>query len=137
MDESLKYLSKENTYSILGVMLYAASNNPNYALLNELAYLLDNQSFVNLLKYFEGQTITFPTWGETDRALKTLLVHQYYRIEGNSWKRSLELAGFAESESRVASTLLQNFERILGTRDFRKGGLRNVIKGSSDFSGSD
>lgn len=128
MADILKAMSKEDTYSLLGVMLYASSKNPNYTLLSELAFLLDNQSFANFLKYFEGQTITIPTWGEIDKALKVLMLHHYYRIEKLPYDKALEMSGFAEDEGKRAVKLLNHFEKQLEGQNYRSGGIKNVIK---------
>ena len=125
--DALRLLTKDDAYSMLGLMLYASSSNPDYAVLNELAYLLDSKDFVNLLKYYEGQVVRFPTWGETERALKILLLHHYYRIEHLSWDEAREKANLG-GDSHTARRLLEKFETLLDTSNYQPGGLGNVIK---------
>lgn len=124
----LKKLNKDETYSMLGLLLYASANNPDYSLLHELAYLLDNKSFVRFLKYFEGQTIQVPTIEETQKAIKLLMLYQYYTIEGMDWNVALDKAGFTPDEMYSARTSLDYFVQDLEKCDYKLGGIKNVCK---------
>ena len=119
---------REDTYSLMCVLLYASSDDPKYALLNELAYLTDSKSFSNIIKYYGGQTITIPTLEECQRALQILLVHYYYRTEGYEYEKALELAGVPSSERRSVASQLSRFEKKLDEKDYQSGGIHNVFK---------
>lgn len=129
MGKLLESLNKDDTYSMLGLLLYASSDNPRYALLNELAYILDNKSFVNFIKYFEGQTIQIPSIEEIQMSLKVLMLYQYYYIEEMSWEEAITKAGFLPSESIYARSNLIKFVQELESNDYKLGGIRNVAKG--------
>lgn len=121
-------LNKEDTYSMMCVLLFAMSDDPRYSTLNELAYLLDSRGFVNILKYYEGQTIKIPTLEESKIALRILLLYQHYKVDKLSWDKSLELSGFSKEESAKAKMYLTKFLEKLGEYDYKKGGIKNVFK---------
>lgn len=122
-------LNKDDTYSMLCLLLYASSDNPKYSLLHELAYILDNKSFVNFIKYFEGQTIEVPPIEEIQMSLKVLMLYQYYTIEKLPWHVAIEKAGFLPEETRYARSNLIQFIQELESKDYKLGGIRNVAKG--------
>lgn len=122
----------EDTYSMLGIMLYASSGNPEYSTFNELAYLLDNRSFVNLLKYYEGQTIKIPTMEETRKALRTLLLYQYYYVDGMDWNIALRKSGFSVDEGCKARVFVTKFKKELERKNYQTGGIQNVVKPNKD-----
>jgi len=121
-------LKREDTFSMMCVLLYASSDNPKYALLNELAYLTDSKSFANLIKFYGGQTIQIPTTEECKWALQTLLVHHYYRIENETFEKAMELAGIPQSERASIAKRIVDFEKALDKKDYKSGGIKNVFK---------
>ena len=106
-------LREQDVYSILCGYLYEYKDIPEYSILCELAYLLDTKSFINLIKYFEGQTITIPTKEEFQSGIRTLLLLQYHEIEKKPWKESLKLAGFQSSEGRTAQNKLNKLKESI------------------------
>lgn len=102
MGKVLSKFSEADTYALICSYLYEYKNLPQYSIISELAYILDSKSFINLIKYFDGQTIKLPTKEEFQVAIRTLLLLQYFEIEGKPWKDSLQLAGFDTSDGRAA-----------------------------------
>jgi len=121
-------LNKEDTYSMMCVLLFAMSDDSRYSTLNELAYLLDSKGFVNILKYYEGQTIKIPSLEESKIALRILLLYQHYKIDKVSWETALDLSGFSKDESAKAKMYLTKFLEKLGEYDYKRGGIKNVFK---------
>lgn len=111
-------LREQDVYSILCSYLYEFKNIPDYSILCELAYLLDSKSFINIIKYFEGQTIKIPTMEEFQSSIKVLLLLQYYEIEKKPWKESLELAGFKSSEGRIAHNKLNKLKSTINKYNY-------------------
>lgn len=109
----LDEFKKQDVYSVLCAYLYELKDIPEYALFSELAYLLDSKSFVNLITYMEGQTIKIPSMEEFQTCIKVLLLLQYNKIEGLSWKESLGKAGFDTSEGRSAQNKLNKLVSTL------------------------
>lgn len=120
-DSINKVLSKfkeQDIYALLCGYLFEFKNVPEFSIISELAYLLDKESFVNLIDYFEGQTFTVPTKKDFQNAIRTLLLLQYYEIEGKPWKDSLVEAGFDTSDGRAAQIQLKKLKQTLEKYNF-------------------
>ena len=48
-------------FSLILFLLYKLKDDPKYAILSELPFILDKNNLFNLLEYFGGRTITVPT----------------------------------------------------------------------------
>ena len=77
----LSFLDKKDTYSFLMSAIYASKADDNYQLLSDLIYALDNDSFINFLSLFEGQTITIPSIQELTEMIKALAILAYKDID--------------------------------------------------------
>lgn len=75
---------------LLAKLEQSKSNNRVIA---ELAYLLDNKSFMNLLLYFEGETIRIPTRAELKEVLQMMMIYYNYQILKKPWKQALQDLG--------------------------------------------
>lgn len=109
----LSKFKEPDVYAILCGYLFEFKEIPEYSILSELTYLLDSKSFINLIKYFEGQTVRIPTREEFQSAVKVLLLLQYFEIEKRPWKESLQLAGFQTSEGRSAQKKLDKLKATI------------------------
>jgi len=125
INQDLSNLNKDDIYGLMLIMLYASSNNPKYSTLNELAYILDHSSFLNFIKYFEGQTITIPTMQEIKTSLKTLLLYQYSVVDHMEWLDALSKAGFTQEETHGAKRRLCAFKKQLENNEYKLGGIIN------------
>lgn len=115
-DNINKVLSKfkeSDVYALICGYLYEFKDIPEYSIISELAYLLSADSFVNLVTYFAGQTFKVPTKEEFQGAIRTLLLLQYFEIEGRDWKESLKAAGFDTSDGRAAQIQLNKLKTTL------------------------
>lgn len=121
-------LKKEDTYSLMCLLLYASSGDPKYSTLNELAYLTDSKSFMNILKYYEGQTITIPTLEESKRALQILLIIYYTNNEGVPFSKAVEMAGVRPEDEKTIAMEIYHFEKRLEKMNYKSGGIKNVFK---------
>lgn len=106
-------LNKPDIYSLICGFLFELKDDPKYSTLSELAYLLDNESFLNFIKYFEGQVVTVPTRHELRECVQVLLLFQYSEIEGKPWRESLELAGFDTSSGKAAHIRLDKLKETI------------------------
>lgn len=128
IENCLLELGKSDTYSMMLMLLYASTDNPRFSTLSELAYILDHESFIKFLKYFEGQTIEIPTMAACIDALRVLMLFQYYKIDKLPWHDAIKKAGFPESESFSAKHKLDKFLNQLDRNNYRLGGLLNDSK---------
>ena len=123
LKKNIEKLNKEDTYALMMVLLYASKNNPKYSALNELAYLMDEASFKNFIKYYGGQIIRVPTYEEMENSLKTLLLYQFYKVESQDWQTALKLAGFSPSETLSAKRRLIKFIEHIDDYEYEIGGV--------------
>lgn len=128
LENSLSCLNKDDTYSMMLMMLYASNDNPRYSTLSELAYILDHDSFIKFIKYYEGQTIEVPTLQQTIDSLRLLMLFQYYKVEKKEWHEAIRLSGFPDSESFSAKHKLDKFCNQLERYDCKLGGILNDSK---------
>jgi hypothetical protein len=128
LDSSLSELNKEDTYSIMLLLLYLSTDNPRYSTLSELSYILDHDSFLNFIKFYEGQTIEVPTIQQTTDSLRLLILYQYYKVDNMDWHESLKLSGFTASESVSVKHKLNRFCNQLEKYGCKLGGIVNGIK---------
>lgn len=80
---AVEELNKTDTYSLILFAISKLRNEPEYATLSELCYVLDNNSLVNFLDYYGGMTIKVPTKAEFREIVDALLIYQYTNLEGN------------------------------------------------------
>ena len=123
MNSNLEFLDMNDTYSLALLLLYASSDNPRFSTLSELVYILDHKSFINFMKYFEGQTIQIPTIKEMSDSLKLLMLFQYSKVEKLDWHEALNRSGFSRDESISARTKLGMLCDNLKKYNYRLGGL--------------
>lgn len=132
IDNALSNLKKEDTYAMMLMLLYASTDNPRYSTLSELAYILDHDSFLKFIKYYEGQTIEVPSIQQTNDSLRLLMLFQYYKVEKKEWHEAIKLAGFPDSESFSAKHKLDKFCNQLERYDCKLGGILNASKDSKN-----
>lgn len=117
-------LGKEDTYSMVFLLMFVFKRDKNYSVLNELPYILDYENFMKFIKYYEGQTITIPSMNEIAKYFKILLLYQYYIIENEEWKKSLLKSGFdPDRDSYRAQRYLYAFRKDI--EQFRLGDILN------------
>lgn len=112
-------LSQPDIYSILCQFLFELQGNAKYTTISELAYILDRESFVKLIKYFGGLTITIPTADELKSATKLMLLYQYKELENMKWHEALNKAGYEDTDSRSAQRNLAILKKTI--ENFKKG----------------
>lgn len=125
--QRLDLLDKDNTYA-LSLALLSAQGIPEYSLLSELVYVLDNENFINLVKYFQGQTIKIPTITELNYSMKALLLYQFLEIEKiprNEAYDQLEFDSMTVEERRKIRMLYTRLKKMIDKQNFKIGGFLN------------
>lgn len=111
--ELMAKLKEKDVYAILCGYLFEFRDIPEYALLSELAFTLDCDSFLQLINCFEGQTITIPTKEEFKSCSRTLLLLKYTEVDKLEWKEALQKAGFQSNEGRTALNKLNKLKSVI------------------------
>ena len=117
--QSLDELSKPDIYSIILFALWRIKENPDFALLSELSYILDNDSLVKFLKYYGGKQITIPTISEFRNMLDALLLYQEVNVENVPMKDALKELIDKEDISEVKNNYTKICD-ILDKYDFKR-----------------
>ena len=74
-------LTITDTYSLIMFALYKLKDDPKYSTLSELTYLVDKNSFLALIEYFGGLTITIPTSSEVRLLLNALVMYDMVNVK--------------------------------------------------------
>ena len=133
----VRFLDKKETYSLMLSAIYAAEADPNYRLLADLMYLLDDEEFKGFLTLFEGQTITIPTLQQLTEMLKALTIYTYRNVQGLSWKDTAQIMGEIDAPSspyrgnaayRALIQAIQDHNLNVGGifNEFRPGGTQDL-----------
>ena len=109
----LNKLRTKDTYSLLLFVLYKLKDIPEYSGVSELAYILDENNFLNLCEYFGGLTITIPTINELRDIVDALLIYQYVDIDGLDYNDAVIKIGFESSQLRHAKKIYTNIKEVI------------------------
>ena len=118
LNEIVSNLQKQDVYAIVCSFLYDLKDIPEYSTLSELCYLLNKESFMNLINYFGGQTVRIPTKQELSDMIQILLLFQFYEIEKRPWKDAVLLAGFDSSKGKYAKNQLEKLKETMAKYNF-------------------
>ena len=118
VNEIISKLQKKDIYAVICSFLYDLKDVPEYSTLSELCYLLDTESFLHLINYCSGQTITIPTKQEFSDLVQVLLLFQFYEIEKRPWKDAVKLAGFSSSKGKAAKNKLDKLKQTIKQYNF-------------------
>lgn len=78
----LATITKKEAYSVMMSAIYAMdSEDKRYAILGDLVMALDDESFINFLSLFEGQTIDIPSMAEITKMLTSMAMYTKYHVE--------------------------------------------------------
>lgn len=93
--------------------LEPSSKNQNH-MIAELSYLLDTQSFINLLWYFEGETIRIPTRDELKEVLTMMSLYYQHEVLGKVWKDACSAVGL-EGNSHYVGKIWNRYQKFKKT----------------------
>ena len=120
IDRALKDLELNDIYSIMLFAIFKLKNDPKYSTLSELCYVIDNSNFINLLKYYGGKTVTFPTLDEFYDMVSALCVYQLVNIEGIPYTRAIKDLEIDKSKLVTISPIYNHLCDILANYNFKR-----------------
>lgn len=118
--EKLSNLKKEDVLSLMMFSLFKLKDNPEYATISELAYLLQGKSFYNLMEYYGGQTIKVPTLREFNVVLQSLLLYQYVNLEGIEYNQALKILDLTYCTVKEIKECYSKLVDILNDYEFNR-----------------
>ena len=115
--DGLYSMTTKDTLSLIMFVLFQIRNVPEMAPLSQLAYLVDEESFMKIVKYYGGQTITFPKYEEVKNLLSVLMV--YDDVEISKTKTLSEaLAEMSEEEKLSVLRIYKSVKEALRDYEF-------------------
>lgn len=116
--DKLEKLTTKDINSLVLFALFQLKDNPEYATLSELSYILDKTNFMKLLEYYGGMTITIPTLSEFKLVLNCLLLYEYVDLEGMEFNKALKLLPISGHQSKDIREMYLELSKILAQYDF-------------------
>jgi hypothetical protein len=119
VSETMKSLSDQGVYSAILGFLFELRNVPEFSVLSELSFLTSNvDDFLNILEYFAGKTVKFPTESEIAESIQIIRLYQLYEIEKRPWKDAIQIVGFDTSSGKLAKNRLDRFKKMISEYNF-------------------
>ena len=120
IDRALNELKLTDIYSMLLFALFKLKDDEKYSTLSELCYVIDNESFINLLQYFGGKTITFPTIKEFKDLVDALCLYELVNIDQMDYSRALKDLEIDTKRMEQLSAIYNKICDILKKYDFKR-----------------
>lgn len=111
-----KVLDEEETFMLSLILLAHMHKDEKYQELSDLIFLFDNyKGFKQLIKYYEGQTITIPTVMELKQALRLLTLFQKVYLDNKDFNKCYEELNIVELglTQEYCRNELSNFKNLL------------------------
>lgn len=116
--EELNSLKTNDVYSLILFVLYKLRNIPEYSGVSELAYILDEENFLNLCEYFGGLCIKVPTISELRDIVDALLLYQYVDLDNIDYATAVKKIGFSSSQMRHVKKIYKSIKETLQEYNF-------------------
>jgi len=127
----ISFLNKKDTYSFLFSALYAADADPNYMLLSDLLYVLDEKTFKNFVSLFEGQTISVPSIDRISEMMIAIMIYTYHDVD----KRPLDIVmkdlGLSVQSGTQGTSEYRKLKQLIKDKKVELGGMFNDFPTSS------
>ena len=121
----MRILDKKDTFSFILSAIYAAEVDPNYTVLSDLIYMLNEKEFKRFMGLFEGQTIRIPTIKELNDMLGALMLYTYVDIEGMKIDDAMKELGYCtETDNKgVGPSEYLRLKKLIKDKKIEIGGL--------------
>ena len=127
----ISFLNKKDTYSFLFSALYAADADPNYMLLSDLLYVLDEKTFKNFVSLFEGQTISVLSIDRISEMMIAIMIYTYHDVD----KRPLDIVmkdlGLSVQSGTQGTSEYRKLKQLIKDKKVELGGMFNDFPTSS------
>lgn len=115
---SLNKLSKQDTFSMLLFTLYKLKDDPRYAVLSELCYILDRSNLTRFLSFFGGMTIKIPTMKELRLMLQAMLLYQHVHLENGDLNEGLQTILSSSDNEFKAEEILEVYQKCVEVSEY-------------------
>ena len=120
IDRALEPLKTVDIYSIVLFTIFQLKGDPKYSTLSELCYILDNHSFINLVEYYGGKTISIPTMKEFKDIVDAICLYDLVNLEGQELNKAIKNLKVPEEEVKDLKSNYLNICKILENYEFKR-----------------
>lgn len=110
--KDINTLRDKDIVSILLFCLYKMTDDPEYSIISELAYVLDKESMYKLCSTFGGVTVKIPTIEEYEKIIKIIMIFQKVNIEGKELQDVLQELRVNQDD---LESILECYEKLTPT----------------------
>lgn len=117
--KNIGLLKNEDLYHILLYAIYKCTDNPEYSVISELIYAMDEKSLLNFCSIFGGCTLKVPTIDELKTYTNGLLVYQLMQ-EGMSFNDAYKETGMSNKFKKDVAKIYTTLKDIIDEYEFRE-----------------
>lgn len=119
-NKNIDALKTKDIYHILLYAIYKCTNDPNYSVISELIYAMDEKSLLNFCSIFGGCTFRVPTIDELKIYTNGLLVYQLMIEEGLSFSEAFEETGLNSKYKKEVAKIYTVLKDIIDEYEFKE-----------------
>ena len=119
-NKNIDALKTKDIYHILLYAIYKCTNDPNYSVISELIYAMDEKSLLNFCSIFGGCTFKVPTIDELKTYTNGLLVYQLMIEEGLSFNEAFEETGLNSKYKKEVAKIYTVLKDIIDEYEFKE-----------------
>ena len=117
--KNIGLLKNKDIYHILLYAIYKCTDDPDYSIISELIYAMDEKSLLNFCSIFGGCTIKVPTIDELKVYTNGLLVYQLI-MEGKSFNDAFKETGLSSKYKKDIVKIYTALKDIIDEYEFRE-----------------
>ena len=117
--KNIGLLKNKDIYHILLYAIYKCTDDPDYSIISELIYAMDEKSLLNFCSIFGGCTIKVPTIDELKVYTNGLLVYQLI-MEGKSFNDAFKETGLSGKYKKDIVKIYTALKDIIDEYEFRE-----------------
>ena len=118
----LENLTEADLWSFSLFALFKLREDPAYAALSELAFILDKSSLIDLCEYFGGMTLKIPTIDELEIILYAITLYQEVDIKHKDFDKMFASITEHSVDSRKLKQAYLKIQELLATYQFTARG---------------
>lgn len=112
-------LRNKDIYNILLYAIYKCTNDPEYSVISELIYAMDEKSLLKFCSIFGGCTFKVPTLDELKTFTNGLLIYQLM-LEGHSFNEAFKDTGLPSKQKKELAKVYTTIKDIIDEYEFRQ-----------------
>jgi hypothetical protein len=118
--KALEEMDKNDISSLILFTLYKLKDVPEYSVVSELPYILDNDSFIRFLNYYGGKTIKVPTVEEFNDIVNSILVYATKENDNKTFDEACAEVGVPSKNKVPVLSTVKIVSELLNEYDFKR-----------------